>query len=395
VITRAICHETTKTRKHLTNAIVRRAALPAVAALVAVALWSAPRLRAADTLAPQIDDAAFWTLIEETSEPGGAFQSENFLSNETGFQAVIPLLKQSTGPDGVYLGVGPEQNFTYIVAIRPKIAFIIDIRRQNMLEHLVYKALFEMSANRADFLSRLFCRKRPAGLTDRSTADELFSAYGAAPSDREVFATNLQDIKDLLLKTHKFGLTSQDESRIGHIYSVFHDFGPDINYNSGLGRGGGGMPNYVELMTATDLQGEQRSYLASEENYQVIRDLERRNLVVPLTGDFGGRKAIRAVGQYLKDHVATVTVFYLSNVERYLFQGSGVNQNGGWTSFYNNVATLPLDASSTFIRSVGGVAPGPGGGMRSPNVLASIEETLAALKDGRIRTYDDVFTLSK
>jgi hypothetical protein len=375
---------------------VRRAGYGAAAALVAAVLWSAPGLRAADTLANQIDDAAFWTLVEDASEPSGAFQSNNFLSNETGFQAVIPQLKQFTRPDGVYLGVGPEQNFTYIVAIRPKIAFIIDIRRQNMLEHLIYKALFEMSANRADFLSRLFCLQRPAGLSDRSTADELFSAYRFAPSDSEAFAKNLQDIKDLLLKTHAFGLTREDESDIGRIYTAFHDFGPEINYNSGAGRGGG-MPNYGELMTATDLQGEQRSYLASEENYQVIRDLERRNLVVPLTGDFGGQKAIRAVGQYLHDHGATVTAFYLSNVERYLFQSTGVNQNGGWTNFYNNVATLPLDSSSTFIRSAGGGVPGSrgAGGMRSPNLLASMQETVAAVKDGRIRSYDDVFTLSK
>ena len=113
-----------------------------------------------------------------------------------------------------------------------------------------------------------------------------------------------------------------------------------------------------------DRQGEQQSYLASEENYRVVRDLERRNLIVPLTGDFGGKKALRAVGQYLKDHNATVTAFYLSNVERYLFQSNG-NQNGGWTNFYDNVATLPLDASSTFIRSGGGGIQGGGGGMRA------------------------------
>jgi hypothetical protein len=374
------------------HAIRRRAGGAAAAALVATLLWSVQGL--ADTLATRLDDAAFWALIEGASEPDGAFQSENFLSNETGFQAVIPPLLQSTRRDGVYLGVGPEQNFTYIVAIRPKIAFIIDIRRQNLLEHLVYKAVFEMSTTRADFLSRLFCRKRPAGLTDRSTADELFGAYGTAPPDRQAFTKNLRGIKDLLEKTHKFGLTREDESIIGRIYTAFHAFGPDINYNSGAGSGGG-MPNYVELMTATDLQGEQRSYLASEENYRVIRDLERRNLVVPITGDFGGRTAIRAVGQYLKDHGATVTAFYLSNVERYLFQGSGVNHNGGWTSFYNNVAALPLDSASTFIRSVSGGVPGAGGGMRLPNVLASIQDTLAAVKDGRIRTYDDVFLLSK
>ena len=344
----------------------------AVTALVAVSSLSAPRLRAADTLPNEISDEAFWTLIETASEASGVFQSENFLSNETGYQAVIPLLKRSASPDGVYLGVGPEQNFTYIAALHPKIAFIVDIRRQNMLEHLIYKALFEMSADRAGFVSRLFSLTRPAGLSEQSTVDELFRAYGTMRVDNDAFQQNLQAIKDLLLKTHRFRLTSKDEIAIEHVFTVFRDFGPLINYNSGagqFGRRGGGMPDYIELMTAMDRQGEQRSYLASEENYRVVRDLERRNLVVPLAGDFGGKKALRAVGQYLKDHNATVTAFYLSNVERYLFQGNG-NQNGGWTNFYDNVATLPLDASSTFIRSGGGGFQGGGSGMRAPNVLA-------------------------
>ena len=68
----------------------------------------------------------------------------------------------------MYLGVGPEQNFTYIVALRPKLAFIVDIRRGNMNEHLLYKAFIELSADRADFLSRLFARPRPAGSADKT-----------------------------------------------------------------------------------------------------------------------------------------------------------------------------------------------------------------------------------
>jgi hypothetical protein len=379
------------------RSVLQRAGwLVAASALLAASWLSAPRVRAADTLPTEISDDAFWQLIETSSEASGVFQSENFLSNETGYQAVIPLLKQSTAPDGVYIGVGPEQNFTYIAAIRPKIAFIVDIRRQNMLEHLLYKALFEMSADRADFVSRLFSLKRPAGLSEQSTVNELFRAYRLMPVDHDAFTRNLQDVKDLLVKTHQFDLSSEDESGIEHVFTVFRDYGLQLNYNSGTraGRRGGGMPDYTELMTAMDRQGQHRSYLASEENYRVVRDLERRNLIVPLTGDFGGTKALRSVGQYLRDHNATVTVFYLSNVERYLFQGSG-NMNGGWTSFYDNVATFPLDASSTFIRSGGGGFQGGGFGMRAANVLASMAETLAAVKDGRIRTYNDVFTIVK
>ena len=189
----------------------KRAGWIVVAAIAAAWLSSAPRVRAADALPDRLTDAAFWTLIESLSEPGGAFQSENFLSNETGFQAVIPRLTQLTKPGGVYMGVGPEQNFTYIAAIRPKIAFIIDIRHQNMLEQMIYKALFEMSADRAEFISRLFSLKRPAGLNGQSTVDELFRAYLAAPMDNDAFTTNLRDIKEFLLKKHHFALTKDDE----------------------------------------------------------------------------------------------------------------------------------------------------------------------------------------
>jgi hypothetical protein len=372
------------------------------ALFLALLLLPAPALRAADTLPGQIADDAFWKFIDTSSESGGVFQSENFLSNETGFQVVIPSLKEKARPGGVYMGVGPEQNFTYIAGIRPKIAFIIDIRRQNMLEHMIYKAAFEMSSNRPDFLARVFARKRPAGLSEKSTVDQLFTAYlEAQPLDNDAFEKSLQEIKDLLVKKHKFGLTGEDLENIGHVYDVFHEFGPDINYNSGAfrGRGGGGMPNYAELMTATDAKGEERSYLASEENYGFIRDLENKNLIVPLTGDFGGPRAIRSVGRYLKDHAATVTAFYTSNVEQYLFQGNG-NRNGGWTNFYDNVAALPLDATSTFIRSAGGGFRqggfgGAGGGMRAPNVLASIQETVLAVKAGSIQSYNDIFLISR
>ncbi len=372
----------------------------ALLSIIAALLFSSPALRAADTLPAQIADDAFWKFIDSSSESGGEFQSENFLSNETGFQAVLPTLLQTMKPGGVYMGVGPEQNFTYISGIRPKIAFIIDIRRQNMLEHMIYKAVFELSADRADFVARLFSLKRPAGLSEKSTVDELFNAFdGAQPLDNEGFQKNLDEIQNLLLKKHKFGLAAEDQEHIAHVYTVFRTFGPQLDYNSGSFRGGrgrgGGMPNYTELMTATDLRGEKRSYLATEDNYRFLRELEMKNLIVPLTGDFGGTRAIRAVGQYLKDHNATVTAFYLSNVEQYLFQGNG-NQNGGWTNFYDNVANLPLDASSTFIRSAGGGVRGfGGGGMRAPNVIASMQDTVAAVKAGKIQSYVDVFSLSK
>src|SRR5262245_21243508 len=136
-----------------------------LALFVCLPTFLAPGPRAAEVLPAQISDADYWKMISEFSEPNGYFQYDIVTSNETSYQYVLPELMKNAKTGGVYLGVGPEQNFTYIAALQPKIAFIIDIRRDMMLEHLVYKAVFEMSENRADFVSKLFSRTRPAALT--------------------------------------------------------------------------------------------------------------------------------------------------------------------------------------------------------------------------------------
>jgi len=104
----------------------------------------------------RLTDSAFWNIFSTMSEDGGSFASENFISNERTYQHPIPYLKRIVRAGDVYLGVGPEQNFTYIANLEPSVAIIFDIRRQNALAHLMYKALFEMAPTRADFLSRLF-----------------------------------------------------------------------------------------------------------------------------------------------------------------------------------------------------------------------------------------------
>src|SRR3954469_22250112 len=148
-----------------------------------VALLVAVPAASAQSLAERLSDKELWQLNTDFSEANGYFRSDNFLSNETGFQWVIPELKRRIAPGGVYLGVVPEQNFTYIVALQPKIAFIFDIRRGNMIAHLMYKSLFETSADRADFLSKLFSRPRPSGLDTSSTPQQLFDAYIKSPAD--------------------------------------------------------------------------------------------------------------------------------------------------------------------------------------------------------------------
>src|SRR5262249_27985806 len=158
----------------------------------------------------QISDQQFWSLSKESSEDDGFFRSDNLLSNETSFQYIIPQLLRNTKQGRVYLGVGPEQNFTYIAALKPAMAVIIDIRHGNLDVHLMYKALFELSKDRSEFVSRLFSRKRATGLTTKSTASELFGAYLNAEGSQEIYQENLKAIEDVLIKKHGFQLTMGD-----------------------------------------------------------------------------------------------------------------------------------------------------------------------------------------
>ena len=304
---------------------------------------------APDTLPSALTDSEFWSLSERISEPDGFFRSnsgssDNLLSNEDGLSAVAAALGTRVKPSGIYLGVGPEQNFTYIAATRPRLAFITDIRRGNLHLHLLYKALFEISNTRADFVARLFSRKRPAGLTSTSTALELMSAYiRVAPDDEAAFRVNLKAVTDHLTKTRGLPLGRDELTGIEYVYENFHRFGPGINYTSSIGRGGGAI-TYAALMATRDTTGKERSYLASEETFGWIKAMQTKNLIIPIVGDFAGPKALREVGAFLKEHSATVTAFYASNVEDYL------RTNGVWQKFCANVAMIPIDTSSLFIR---------------------------------------------
>jgi hypothetical protein len=356
--------------------LIRRAS--ALAALVAIAV--AVRLPlAAQSLPAAIGDAEYWAMIERFSEPGGTFVSDNTVSNEIAFQHVIPALRASE--QGAYIGVGPEQNFTYITSLRPRIAFIVDIRRQNLLLHLVYKALVEISTDRTDFMSRLFARPRPGGTGPHSTARALFAAFGNISPSEPLAQANLRDLLGQLKDVHRFPLSDDDERGIAEAYRALYLGGPELRGNFG---GGSWIPSYAELMAQTDLAGESHSFMASEETFERLREYQLDNLIVPVVGDFSGAKAIRAIARYLKEHGATVTTFYASNVEEYLFKSDS------WESFVRNVEALPVGQDSMLIRTYFTREEA-----RLRTLLDPIPAMLDAFTGGRIRSYADVVLRSK
>jgi len=347
-------------------------------------------------LPPELSSAEFWEMVDAFSEPNGYFRSDNFLSNEAGLQDVIPNLNERVKPGGVYIGVGPEQNFTYLVAFQPKLSFIVDIRRLNMLEHLLYKAIFELSRDRGDFVSFLFSRARPKGITEETKVADLFRAFEKTEEDQALLERNLNAILMHLISDHQFALSAEDQEQIRYILSNFSQAGPDLSY-SFLGsyyQGTLGMPTYVELMESTDGQGHNWSFLATEENFRKVQDLQRKNLIIPLVGDFAGPKTIRSIGRYLAQHDAVVSVFYTSNVEMYLFQ-----QGNDSIRFYENVSTLPLNSNSSFIRFAAGwgrrFGSGPNIFSRRSQMWSPIRDVIDSALSGKLEDYSGVLSMSK
>jgi hypothetical protein len=297
--------------------------------------------RGQSALPAALTDQEFWNLIEALSEPPGAFAvSENFVSNEP---RLAENVRRVRAAGGVYIGVGPEQNFSYVARIRPAMAFIVDIRRENLDLHLLYKGLFEVSIDRADFVSRLFSRPRPPGLHATASVEEIFNQYEDVPPSADLLSRNAALVRHQLMTVRKLPLTPSDLEWIDRAFKAFYDDGPRIQFWGARSVDTETVqPSYRELITSHDWTGQVRSFLASEGSFRFVQKMQSRNLIVPIVGDFAGPGAIRRVGDYVRARGGVVQGFYGSNVGVYL----NIQQT---RAFCGNLASLPAARGAWFI----------------------------------------------
>jgi hypothetical protein len=341
----------------------------------------------------RLTDAEFWALVSDISEPGGYFRiSDNFTSNEMEVGAVSTMLRAATVKGGAYIGVGPEQNFSYIAAIRPAVAFVIDIRRQAVVQHLMFKALFELSKDRADFISLTFSKPRPASADTSRNIQDIWNSYFDVATDTVMARRTYQRVLDHLTRTHQFRMTPEEIESLRWVWNAFTLYGPSINTQAAQGGGGGRGANRGNFVTLTaqslDTTGIPQSFLSSEDNFSFVKSLHEKNLIIPVSGDFAGPKALRGIGAWLTKQNTTVSAYYVSNVEQYLFMDSKE------TAFYANTATLPVTATSVFIRPYSLRTPSNGGFGGSVNYgpvrpLCPIADYLKAFDQGKVRSNND------
>jgi hypothetical protein len=355
------------------------ASVPCLVAAVGISVFSAPSTSAQGAALPnRLTNAEFWQLSRTYEEPGGKYHSDNFTSNEPGMAETASLLSERLN-GGVYIGVGPEQNFSYIVAIKPDLAFIVDIRRQAVIQHLMFKALFELSATRAEFISRLFSRRRPPGPAGAPIQRIWEALPPKAESDGDLYSRNRSDIENLLVKVRGIPLTADELTSLDYVYRAFYTLGPAINYAGYQPKLTTGNVDFEKLSVAADKTGVLRSFLGSEENFKFIKAMHERNLIVPVEADIAGPRAVRGIGDYVRARGARITAFYISNIEQYLFGRSAAPEtdiNGGFKGFYDNLATLPVDTTSLVVR-----------GYARSSATCVVNDLLKAVAAGRVKTF--------
>ncbi len=336
-----------------------------------------------------IQAGSFATLSEQLSEPGGYFDTDNLISNESSYLHVLGKLRELGVQGGAYIGVGPGQNFSYIARIRPDIVFIVDIRRDNLLQHLLYKALFAISARRIDYVGALVGRDvttAPLEVADWSVED-IVTFVDRAPQPPG-FAQRLIDSVRSVVVEFGVPLSSEDLTTIERFHRSFIGPGLNLRFNS-FGRAPQPYyPTLRDLFLERDLSGDFGNYLAREDDFGFVKELQRRNLVIPVVGDLGGSHALRAIGSWLDEKGVRVSAFYTSNVEFYLWG------DGSFPRFADNISALPLAETSVFIRSYFGrrFRPHPRAvaGYVSTQLTQSMGDFVTEWRDERYRTYFDV-----
>jgi hypothetical protein len=291
--------------------------------------------------------STFAAEVRQLSEPGGSFDTDNLVSNERSYLHVLPALKQAGVSGGAYIGVGPDQNFSYIAAIRPSIAFVIDVRRDNLLLHLLFKALFSISETRAAYLSHLFGRRLPPPPDRwRGASLERIAAQLDAVLPRPEEVTALRKQIDAQVASFGVPLSPHDLSTIDRFHRTFIDTGLSLKFQSHGRAPRSYYPTYRELLLETDRDGRRSNFLVAEADFQFVRGLQQRDRIIPVVGNLAGPSALVSVGRAIRQRGEELSAVYTSNVELYLFQ------DGMFPRYVENLSTIPRNGRSVIIRSI-------------------------------------------
>ena len=270
---------------------------------------------------------AFASQVAALSEPGGYFDTDNLISNERSYLQVMPDLRQCRFRGGAYVGVGPDQNFSYIAAVRPAIAFIIDIRRDNLLLHLLFKALFQLArtpsrVSRAPPRAARPCRRSTDGAT--ASIEKIVAYMDGRRTEPERVRRAAACVESHRRRIRRAALARRIWRRSTRFHRPLHRSGAGSPLPIDRTAAAEPLPDYRELLARTGSRGIAANYLASEEAFQFVKTLHARDLIIPVIGNLSGPSALASIGSAMTRRGDRLAAFYASNVEFYLF-GEGTS----------------------------------------------------------------------
>jgi hypothetical protein len=324
-------------------------------------------------------DLSFRKLIDSLSVLEVGPPADNLMSNEDSFPRICSDIQQHVSKNGIYLGVGPDQNFSYIAHTQPRLAFILDHRRRNLLLHLVHKALFGLSPDRISYLNRLTARQPKLSSADL-TIDQLIARYRAVSFNNDWLSAVIDEVVRVL---EPYSIVRHDEwSALATIQAKLAGPGMNARFLA--------LPIYptLELLIRTqDRLHRPAHFLTQEVLYQRVRELQLRDCILPLTGDFADSVTLPRLARWLRMHQLTLSFLYISDVEFFLLR------SGRFDSYVQNLSLLPWSASVQIARTSTREITHPArvAGDHSTTTLEPITSFLERAHRGLIQSADDLF----
>jgi hypothetical protein len=283
-------------------------------------------------------------IISELSERSSGFFSDNLVSNESSYLQVAEALEWV--PKGLaYIGVGPEQSFSYVATLEPSLAFVVDCRRDNLTLHLLYKALFEETSTRAEWLSLLLGSELEplpdAG--DTVPLEAVLASVERSRPDNSAFARAHARIRGRLEPLSGLLSRPADWRGLERVHQRF--FRERLGITFQLHKPGRHTyPTLRSLLLARAPDGRALSFMASAERFARVRDLQREHRIVPVVGDFTGYRTFKGIAELLRQRGLSVGVVYASNVEQMVWE------ERRWRHWIRNMRALPLAPEALVVR---------------------------------------------
>ncbi|RLT14098.1 MAG: hypothetical protein DWI24_03455 [Planctomycetota bacterium] len=335
-------------------------------------------------LAGQESSNTFGARIQALDGPAtGPASADNLMTNEDSIASVVDQIAKEVPPRQVYLGVGPDQNYTLMAHARPENCYVIDFRKKNQLLHLFHKALVEISTSRIQYLENFWAREISEEIRKKGQTMDFIESFKNQSVDPQKLDLIKQQVKSVCSGWNLLNKSELDE--ISTLQSRLAGQGPDARFLA-LKM----YPTIGSLITMKSRAGQPAHWLAQENYYSVLRTMQLENRILPINGDWSDEKGFARIVKRIEQDRQKVGLIYLSDVEFFLIR------QGLFGKYVKNLMKLPLHADARIIRTstkeIG--HPERAIGLSSTTIVRPLRKFLEQASHGMIKRWEDLFEIT-